>query len=79
MNWHKEKAFVFVPYSLIIHVEPSWCSPKLSPEESADSGETTSKGEVAFQIYYIVHIGKTDKYIKVHKSYQWWLTWVFQS
>ena len=44
MNWHKENAFVFVPYSLIIHVEPSWCSPKLSPEESADPGETTSKG-----------------------------------
>lgn len=51
MNWHKEKAFVFDPYSLIIHVEPSWCSPKLSPEESADPGETTSTGEVKFQIY----------------------------
>ena len=60
MNWHKENAFVFVPYSLIIHVEPSWCSPKLSPEESADPGETTSKSlcEALFPIYNIVTIAK---------------------
>ena len=61
MNWHKEKAFVFDPYSLIIHVEPSWCSPKLSPEESADPGETTSKGEVKFQKCKIVTTRKRNK------------------
>ena len=61
MNWHKEKAFVFVPYSLIIHVEPSWCSPKLSPEESADPGETTSNGEVKFQGYKMLTIRKRSK------------------
>ena len=42
INWHNENAFSFVPYSLIVQDDPSWCNAKYSPEESAEPGETTS-------------------------------------